>query len=316
MNSYQLIGTVLEILFMGGTRFVGKTLLAKFQGGKNDITLFTRGINQIPDNVQHLIGDRGNNSDLEKLKGKNFDVIVDSSGRSLEDTQKVINYIGKPRHRLLYVSSAGIYSHDDIYPFDEFSAIDLKSRHIGKVETERWLSDQGIPFTSFRPTYIYGPGNYNPIEKWFFDRITYRRTIPIPGDGQFVTQLGHVQDLADAMFLSLEKEIALNKIYNCSSDKGITFMGILKISAEICGIDPCDLPLKKINPEKLNSKSRKLFPIRTNNFFTDISKIKNDLNWLPNYTIKDGFKESYEKDYLLLEENNVDFSLDNQVLEV
>ncbi len=40
---------------------------------------------------------------------------------------------------------------------------DVKSRHKGKLETEAYLKQIGIPFTSIRPTYIYGPMNYNPL---------------------------------------------------------------------------------------------------------------------------------------------------------
>ena len=40
---------------------------------------------------------------------------------------------------------------------------DVKSRHKGKLETEAYLRQIGIPFTSIRPTYIYGPLNYNPL---------------------------------------------------------------------------------------------------------------------------------------------------------
>ena len=39
----------------------------------------------------------------------------------------------------------------------------MKSRHKGKLETEAYLRNIGIPFTSIRPTYIYGPLNYNPL---------------------------------------------------------------------------------------------------------------------------------------------------------
>ena len=81
-------------------------------------------------------------------------------------------------------------------------------RHIdcsaGKADTEAWLHKEGIPFTSFRPTYIYGPGNYNPVERWFFDRIVHNRPIPLPGDGSTITQLGHVEDLADAHAKALD----------------------------------------------------------------------------------------------------------------
>lgn len=35
--------------------------------------------------------------------------------------------------------------------------MDPKSRHKGKFETESYLAEAGLPFTSIRPTYIYGP---------------------------------------------------------------------------------------------------------------------------------------------------------------
>ena len=41
--------------------------------------------------------------------------------------------------------------------------MDENSRHKGKLDTERYLAQSGIPFTAIRPTYIYGPMNYNPL---------------------------------------------------------------------------------------------------------------------------------------------------------
>ena len=69
-------------------------------------------------------------------------------------------------------------------PHIEGDEEDVKSRHKGKLETESYLKKIGIPFTSIRPTYIYGAGNYNPLEEWFFTRLDqgarpindYRRT--------------------------------------------------------------------------------------------------------------------------------------------
>lgn len=99
--------------------------------------------------------------------GRSFDVIVDSSGRSLEDSRAVIERTGPPAHRFVYVSSAGVYADSELWPLDENSPVDPASRHAGKAETEAWLRSEGIAFTSFRPTYIVGPGNYNPVESWF-----------------------------------------------------------------------------------------------------------------------------------------------------
>ena len=61
-------------------------------------------------------------------------------------------------------------------------AVDPKSRHKGKYESEAYLAEIGMPFTSIRPTYIYGPLNYNPLEEYFFERLDQDRTIIIPGE--------------------------------------------------------------------------------------------------------------------------------------
>lgn len=72
-------------------------------------------------------------------------------------------------------------------------AVDPKSRHKGKLETENLLASSGVNWTSLRPVYIYGPLNYNPVEEWFFHRLKAGRPIPIPNSGMQITQLGHVK---------------------------------------------------------------------------------------------------------------------------
>jgi nucleoside-diphosphate-sugar epimerase len=200
----------LKVLFFGGPRFVGKALVSRLLEKNHEIFVFTRGNLPVPKKVIHINGDRANNDDLKKISDHSFDLIVDSSGRNLEDTQRLLEFSGLPSYRFIYISSAGVYDNTQLFPVGEDSPIDLESRHIGKAKTESWLKDEGIPFTSFRPTYIYGPGNYNPIEKWFFDRITNGRSIPVPLDGQAITQLGHVSDLAEAIAKSLETETCPN----------------------------------------------------------------------------------------------------------
>ncbi|KGG15190.1 MULTISPECIES: NAD-dependent epimerase/dehydratase family protein [unclassified Prochlorococcus] len=294
---------------MGGTRFVGKALVRNFMEKGYDITIFTRGKKEPPQNIRHINGDR-NTDDIKKLAGLKFDVIVDSSGRSLQETKELIEVVGTPNHRLIYISSAGVYADTGEWPVDESSLIDPNSRHIGKVETEEWLKTTGIPFTSFRPTYIYGPGNYNPIEKWFFDRIIYERPIPIPLEGDTITQLGHVSDLADAITLSLDSSNSSNKIYNVSGKKGVTFKGLLSIAAKACGKDPRKIRIESFNPKGLDKKERKLFPLRLNHFLTDISLIQNDLNWQPKFNLEEGFSDSYKNDYLLNATQSPDFNSD------
>ena len=84
---------------MGGTRFVGKPLVARLQAQGHELTLFTRGKNPVPDGVTHLSGDRSTEEGLKALQGMRFDVIVDSSGRKLDDSRRVLA-IGRPRTSL------------------------------------------------------------------------------------------------------------------------------------------------------------------------------------------------------------------------
>ena len=75
----------------------------------------------------------------------------------------------------------------------QVDAVDPKSRHKGKLDTESLLEKKGVNWTSIRPVYIYGPLNYNPVEEWFFHRLKAGRPIPVPSSGLQITQLGHVK---------------------------------------------------------------------------------------------------------------------------
>jgi nucleoside-diphosphate-sugar epimerase len=305
-----LISSGVKILVMGGTRFVGKPLVAQLLSEGHELTLFTRGKNPVPAGVEHLCGDRSTTDGLAALQGRNFDVIVDSSGRSLDDSRAVIERTGAPSHRFLYVSSAGVYADSELWPLTEDSPTDPQSRHSGKLDTEAWLTAEKIPFTSFRPTYIVGAGNYNPVESWFFDRIVHGRPVPLPGDGSTITQLGHVNDLATAMALSLGVDAAANRVYNCSSVQGITFRGLVAAAARACGKDPASVEIRSFDPSGLEKKARKAFPLRMAHFLTDVTRVQRELAWTPTYSVEAAMADSYANDYAGRMPTSPDFSGD------
>ena len=304
----------LKILIMGGTRFIGKPLVAQLQAFGHALTLFTRGNNPVPAGVEHLVGDRSSDEALSQLQGRRFDVIIDSSGRSLVDSQAVLERTGEPKHRFVYVSSAGVYADSEQWPLDENAPTDPACRHAGKLETEAWLRRQGIPFTSFRPTYIIGPGNYNPVESWFFDRIVHGRPVPLPGDGSTITQLGHVGDLAIAMARCLEVEAATNRIYNCTDRKGVTFRGLVAAAARACGKDPAAVEIRSFDPAGLDPKARKAFPLRLAHFLTDVHRLERELAWKPVFDLDAALVDSYTNDYALRPPATPDFSGDGALL--
>ena len=226
----------------------------------------------------------------------------------------LVERTGAPSHRFVYVSSAGVYADSELWPLDEDAPTDPASRHAGKADTENWLRAEGIPFTSFRPTYIVGPGNYNPIERWFFDRIVHGHPVPLPGDGSTITQLGHVSDLAAAMARCIEVETATNRIYNCSGRQGVTFLGLVHAAARAAGRDPAAVQIRSFDPAGLDKKARKAFPLRLAHFLTDITRVRRELAWEPRFDLEATLVDSYANDYALRMPTGADFSADAALL--
>lgn len=308
----------MRILIMGGTRFIGVSLTKMLVSQGHEVVLFNRGNKPAPvAGIEEIHGDRKNPDELKmKLAGQNFDAIFDNNGRELSHTKPLIEMFKGQIQHFVYVSSAGVYLPSNQMPHRENDPVDPQSRHKGKYETEQYLLNENIPFTSVRPVYIYGAGNYNDLEAWFFDRLSRDLPILIPDNGLYFTQFGHVDDLALAMSKVLGNEKAIGQIYNISGDRYVTFTGLAQSCAEAMGKNPQEIEIKYYNSQQFNFGKRKMFPIRTQHFFADINKAMSELNWQPQYDLVSGLKDSWQNDYLKSSRDKaeIDFSLDQEIL--
>lgn len=307
----------MRILVMGGTRFIGVSLTRRLVEQGHEVVLFNRGNRPAPvAGVVQLQGDRKDPAQLKAaLTGQKFDAVFDNNGRECSDTQMLIEALEPGFKQFVYVSSAGVYLKSDELPLVEGDPLDPKSRHKGKFETEQYLQEQDVPFTSVRPVYIYGPQNYNPVERWFFDRIVRDRPLPIPGNGLHVTQLGHVDDLALAMVNVLGNDKAVGQIYNVAGDRFITFDGLAKACAQAAGRDPKSLELIHYDPAAFDFGKRKAFPLRMQHFFASVTKAQAELNWQPKFSLVEGLKDSFTQDYQAQAQPEPDFSTDDEIIQ-
>jgi UDP-glucose 4-epimerase len=308
----------MRVLMMGGTRFIGVYLTKILVERGHEVVLFNRGNKPAPvAEVKQIHGDRTSPEQLkEKLSAEKFDAIFDNNGREISDTQPLAEIFRDRVQHFVYMSSAGVYLKSDLMPHVEGDAIDPKSRHKGKYETEAYLQQQGLPWTAIRPTYIYGPQNYNDLEAWFFDRIVHNRPIPIPGSGLNFTQFGHVKDLARAMAAVLGNPQAIGQIYNVSGDRYVTFDGLARACAMAAGKSADNLLIVHYDPKKFDFGKRKAFPLRVQHFFASVDKAKRELNWQPEFDLISGLKDSFQNDYLAAGRDKaaIDFSVDDEIV--
>ena len=82
----------LNILILGGTSFLGPHQIAYALERGHEVSIFTRGKTipkvhpEVFSKVEQLVGDRENN--LEALKNRKWDVVIDNSGRKTKWTEE------------------------------------------------------------------------------------------------------------------------------------------------------------------------------------------------------------------------------------
>src|SRR5690554_746814 len=110
----------MNLLVIGGTRFVGKHIVIQAVASGHQVTLFNRGSLPAPDGVAQVItGDR--NTDIEQLASGNWDAVVDTSAyfpRQVHEAARVLR--DRCRHYTL-ISSISAYADQTAAGLDEDS---------------------------------------------------------------------------------------------------------------------------------------------------------------------------------------------------
>ena len=155
----------MRILVFGGTMFVGRAFVEHALAEGHELTLFNRGSTNpglFPD-VEHVRGDRDVSDDLDRLRDRSFDLVVDPSSYFPRQIDAVLDALGDRIGHYVFVSSISAYASyaDDLAPEDsELATVD----------------DPAVE--SLGPSY----GGFKALcEQRCMDRIPDRSTIVRPG---------------------------------------------------------------------------------------------------------------------------------------
>ena len=145
----------------------------------------------------------------------------------------------------------------------------------------------GIAGVALRFQYVYGPGQsltnpYTGILSVFSNLILNKKNINIFEDGLESRDFVYIDDVVNSIELALTNENANNKSFNVGTGVATTVLEVASILQQCYSIE---VPT-------IISGNYRLGDIRHN--FADVSKIKNDINWIPQTNIKQGL-ENFSK---------------------
>lgn len=231
----------LDILFLGGTGFIGPHMVRACLARGHKVTLFNRGkrnSNLFPE-LETIIGNRDPEVDdgLEGLKGRKWDVVVDTSGYIPRHVDASAELLADVVSRYLFISTVAVYSDFSIKNMDEDAPlIKLDDPTVEKVTGETYgglkvLCEEavqkhyGAAATILRPTYIIGPGDHTDRFIHYIHRPTEGGRMAMPGRADNPISFIDVRDLANFVEHCLANQIS--GVFNTVNKPGVSNFGDL-----------------------------------------------------------------------------------------
>lgn len=222
----------LNLLFLGGTGFLGPHQVEYALARGHHVTLFNRGKHgpdRYGDRVEVLLGDRDANTapGLAALQGtRRWDVVIDNSGYVPRHVRDSVELLKGRCGRYVYVSTVAVYDTSKGTRFDEKSPLrpaptpateEVTGESYGplKAECDRIVQAVlGKQATIVRPTYIVGPGDETDRFTYWVERMARGGEVLGPPNAAAELQWIDVRDLCPWIVELAERDQA--GIYNAA----------------------------------------------------------------------------------------------------
>jgi 2'-hydroxyisoflavone reductase len=237
-----------EVLILGGTRFLGRHLAEEALERGHRVTLFNRGQSDpgLFSEVEELWGERG--GDLSPLRGRTWDAAIDTSGYLPREVRHSAELLAGSVGHYTFVSSISVYESFAHTGTDEDAPVleppdpepeDLDWELYGglKVGCER-AAEAAMPgrVLVVRPGMIVGPHDYTDRFPYWRRRVAEGGEVLAPGDPEEQVQLIDARDLA-AWMLRMAEE-GHTGVYNATGpEHRLTMRGMLEGIREATGSD-------------------------------------------------------------------------------
>ena len=218
----------MNLLILGGTRFLGRHLVAAAQDRGHQVTLFNRGNYSIEGvgTVETIRGDR--HTELSKLAGRSWDAVIDTSGHLPRAVKAAAEVLSESVDCYVFISSQNAYANvsvpgiDEAYPLatltteqlDRANAIDTSGEpsyaelYGGLKALCEQAAQEVMPnrVLIIRPGLIVGPYDYSDRYTYWPVRVARGGEVLAPGRPDRFVQFIDVRDLAEWLVSMIEQK--------------------------------------------------------------------------------------------------------------
>jgi len=260
----------MRILIIGGTGFIGPKVVRRLKELEHEVALFHRGFTKFnsPPGVKHIFGDRRHLLEYKKEFARFApDIVLDMFPFSEEDAHILIRTFRGITNRLIAISSQDVYRaygkllykepgpleplpiredaplRSKLYLYrDRERKYSVKSNqwmdNYEKILVERILiENQDPPSTILRLPIIYGPGDKQHRLFEYLKRMDDNRPfILVDKNGaKWRCTRGYVENIAEAIILTITNENSLGRIYNVGESKALSLEEWIRNIGKIAG---------------------------------------------------------------------------------
>jgi len=215
----------MNVLIIGGNRFVGKKLASKLCKKHNVSVLNRNGTG--PDGCNKIKFDRNNSLTIEN----NFDLVIDFCLFKPHQAKLLKDFI-LPNQKYIFISSGTAYKDNNNFHYSEDMDVGGLSFFgeygVEKAECENIVSSFN-KYIIVRPPYIDGPESHRPRIKYYMNNILNGLEVHVHENGDKLMSFIMVDDMVDELSNMIENfnQYETNTSYNLSNDEVYTEVSLI-----------------------------------------------------------------------------------------
>jgi len=235
----------MKVLVVGGSQFNGFALVQELVRRGHDVTVVNRGRTDapFPEGVRRLTADRTDRARMTEVLGSDeYDCVHDMCAYHPEDVALMIDLLRGRVGHYVFVSSTVIYARSTLLPIEY---------GLHKLLCEDRLLEEfassGFPATTVALSMVMGPRNIVPDrEQRMFVRLLRGRPVLILGRGTALSQIGDVDDQAEALCDVMGQPITFGQRYNLSGGQYFSDEGYVDAFFDVVGADVVGAAANKV----------------------------------------------------------------------